>query len=343
MEHYNNYQSSKQNQSGFGCLTVPLMGCASIPILLTILLLFYSLSLNGNYSSQPGTFLSLIGLITCLVLIFKFFLLKTNNNGEKSSIKSNSIQSDSILTNYHTASNNYRKEKWKIFYNLEDSNSLRDIISDYKSQTFHKSLSVSELDICRFLMDAITECREYYVGETSKLANLLKDGFVYKTNLQRDLNDVQYRINEYKNKGKQDFPKLLEAKYRLEAILERVDIDLQDLQIQLNRLKKYFSQFSGYLEYLTDTEGELVLLDRINKNLNQAQNFLDEIPFEVINEYWSITQNFNAFSRQLANAVDNLNVNLAINSVDGSSMEVVIEEYINRTKTIQCTFSYLPE
>jgi hypothetical protein len=339
MSYYNNNQSNKNNKSVFGCFTVPILGCITIPCLFIVFgLLDFALKLSDDYSNKPGIFLCIFAIITMLVLVFKSFLFQKNTF-----VDNGSIQPISTFKNDFLTLGNYRNEKWKIFYNLEDSNSLMNVISGYLTQISGKSSSISELDICRFLMDAITECREYYVGETSKLANLLKDGFIYKTKLQRDLNDVQYRINEYKNKGKQDSPKLLEAKYRLEAILERVDIDLQDLQNQLNRLKKYFSQFSGHLEYLTDTEGELALLDRINKNLNQAQNFLDELPFEVMNEYWAITQNFNTFSHQLANAVDNLNVNLAINSVEGSSMEVVIEEYINRTKTIQCTFSYLQE
>lgn len=228
--------------------------------------------------------------------------------------------------------------KWKLLERVDGPERLAYYVGLYKTRVRHDSSPVTELDTCRFLRDAIIECREESIGAKSQIVNLMRQGNAHIEQLEGNHRELNARIESYSKENEAVPENLLSAKARLEVSLDQLRADYSALVQELKRLSEHFDQFESQIDFLNDTETDLVLLQRIDQNLGQTEHYRGGLPAGQMVQSWEIGQRFYALARQTEDALNGLAVNLAVKEPSVEGMEAMLAQIVTKTSRIQNPF-----
>lgn len=228
--------------------------------------------------------------------------------------------------------------KWKLLELVDSPERLSYYVGLHKRRVLQSEMPVTEIDICRFMRDAIIECREDSIGSKSQLLQLMRQGNAHLKRLEGNHGELLARIQTYSQDNETVPENLLSAQARLEASIEQLRADYSALVQEMRRLREHFDQFEGQIEFLNDTETDLILLQRIDQSLGQTEQFRGNLPEGQLQQSWEIGQRFYALARQTDDALSSLAVNLAVKEPTVDGMEAMLAQIVAKTSRIQNPF-----
>lgn len=231
-----------------------------------------------------------------------------------------------------------RKAKWRLLERIETHDKMKYYAKLYKQRVLQDNSAITDIDVCRFLRSAIVECRDHCVGPESQLGRLLTEGHLHIQTLSRDQKDLQGRIDSYTQAGESAPANLITAQATLQASLEHLERDYAALNHELARLQAHFDQFTDEIVYLEQTEADLLILHRIEKNLGHAAAYNSDLPELRLQQSWEIGQRFYKLAQQTEHAVDELSLEIALDSASSADMEAMLAHSVAKTSRIESPF-----